>query len=102
MTLFLNAIGWKYLSFNDLVFISAMSGAVFMIMAWLADLLMEQRSFGVVLNTILLAIGAVLGLAGLAWLEIPPTRKDFLPALFACGVSAVVFLVALAAMKRTV
>ena len=99
---FLHTIGWRFLSSGDLFFIALMGGSVFMIMAWLADVLMQQLSFGVIGNMILLICGAILGLAIMVWIGMPPTRRDFLPALFACGISAILMLVVFAAVKRAV
>jgi uncharacterized membrane protein YeaQ/YmgE (transglycosylase-associated protein family) len=99
---FLHAIGWRFLSSGELFFIALMGGGVIMISAWLADLLMQEFSFGVIGNMILLICGAILGLAIMVWIGMPPTRRDFLPALIASGVSATLMLVVFAAMKRAV
>lgn len=96
------ASGIKYMSTGDIVIILGMSSGIFMIMAWLADLLMARLSFGVMLNTILLMIGAVIGFAVLVFLGMPPTRRDYLTAVFVCGTSGFVFLMLLASMKRAV
>jgi uncharacterized membrane protein YeaQ/YmgE (transglycosylase-associated protein family) len=99
---FLHAIGWRYMSTGDILFIAAMAGSVFLIMAWLTDILMERLSFGVIMNTLLMAFGAALGLMALVWLDMAPTRRDYLPAIFACGLSAILTLMLLAAFKRAV
>ncbi len=95
-----NAIGWKYISQEELLFFMGLASAVFLVMAYLMDVLMSRLSFGIIMNTMLLVLGAGLGLLGMIWFEMPPTRKDFLPTLFACGVSAVTLLVIMAAFKR--
>lgn len=94
------ASGLKHMRTSDILIILGMASGIFMIMAWLADLLMERLSFGVILNTILLMVGAVLGFAILVWLGMPPTRRDYLTAVFVCGMSGFVFLMALASLKR--
>ena len=99
---FLHAVGWRFLSSGELFFIALIGGSVFMIMAWLADVLMEKLSFGVIGNMILLICGAILGLAIMVWIGMPPTRRDFLPALIASGIGATLVLVVFAAMKRAV
>jgi uncharacterized membrane protein YeaQ/YmgE (transglycosylase-associated protein family) len=98
----LTASGIKYMTTGEILTILGMSSGIFMIMAWLADLLMERLSFGVILNTILLMVGAVLGFAIMVWLGMPPTRRDYLTAVFICGLSGFIFLMALASMKRAV
>jgi uncharacterized membrane protein YeaQ/YmgE (transglycosylase-associated protein family) len=97
-----HALGWRYLSTGDIVFILAMAGAIFLILAWLTDILMERLSFGIIVNTLVMMAGAFLGLAVMVWLGFPPTRRDFLPAVFVCGTSGVLMLMLLAAFKRAV
>lgn len=98
----IHASGIKHMSTGDIVIIIGMSSGIFMIMAWLADVLMDHLSFGVILNTILLMFGAMLGFALLVWLGMPPTRRNYLPAVFVCGMSGFVLLMALASIKRAV
>lgn len=97
----INASGIKYMTTGEILIILGMSSGIFLIMAWLADLLMQRLSFGVILNTVLLMIGAALGFAILVWLGMPPTRRDYLTAVFVCGTTGFVLLMALASMKRS-
>ncbi len=100
MSLLLNSIGWKYMTTGDLIFMFCMAGGVFLVMAYLTDVLLERLSFGIIMNTILLMAGAIFGLVVLSWLGYAPTRRNFIPAIFACGMSSVLFIIVLAAMKR--
>lgn len=102
MHAFLHAIGWKALTTGDLFLIGCIGGAIFLILAWFADVLLERISFGVILNTLILIAGAVLGLFLLVQIDMAPTQKHYMHAVFACGVSAVLLLVALASMRRAV
>ncbi|MCO4052558.1 MAG: hypothetical protein HEQ16_00510 [Bosea sp.] len=95
-----HALGWRLLSTGDIVFILGMAGAVFLILAWLADILMGRLSFGLIVNTLLMMVGAFLGLAVMVWLGFPPTRRDFLPTVFVCGTSGVLMLMLFAAFRR--
>ena len=100
MSAVLNAINYKQMSGLDIFFIVVLGGGIFMIMAFLADMLMQRLSFGIVGNALLMLIGAVLGLAALVHLGMPPTRRDWMVALLVCGVSSVSVLITLAALKR--
>jgi uncharacterized membrane protein YeaQ/YmgE (transglycosylase-associated protein family) len=96
------ASGIKYMTTGEILTILGMSSGIFMIMAWLADLLMERLSFGVIINSILLMLGAIVGFAIMVWVGYPPTRRDYLSAVFICGLSGFILLMALASMKRAV
>ncbi len=99
---FLNAIGWRSLDATDLFLVGSVAGALFVIMAWIADVLMERLSLGVLMNVVVMALGAFIGLFVLVMAGFPPTRNDLLPALFSCGLGAIVALVGAASLKRTV
>ena len=94
------ASGIKYMTTSEILIILGMSSGIFMIMAYFADVLMEKLSFGIILNTVLLMVGAMLGFAILVWLGMPPTRRDYLTAVFVCGLTGFILLMALASVRR--
>ena len=98
----LHAIDWRYLSFTDLALITVIGGSVSLIMAWLTDIMMERLSLGVVLNALVIILGAVIGLSMLVWAGFPPTRQNVMLALFACWLSGILFLMLIVSFKRTV
>ncbi len=98
----LHLVGLQHAGSDTLIFIAALAFGVFLIVSWMTDMLMERLSFGIILNMILLMIGAVLGLIALGYFGMSPTRKDYLFAVFACLVSAVVVLLIPASLKRAV
>jgi uncharacterized membrane protein YeaQ/YmgE (transglycosylase-associated protein family) len=102
LTQFLNAIGWRNLDSTDLLVLGSVAGGLFVITAWIADVLMERLSLGIVLNVAVMVVGATLGLFGLVMAGFTPTRADLLPVLFASGLGAMTALVAVASFKRTV
>ncbi len=95
-------LGLRFISRDELWFLIGVSFGVFLIMAYMIDLIMERLSFGIILNTILMFIGASLGLLLLNWLGMPPNRRDFTNALLVCGLSSVLLPLFLAAFKRSV
>jgi uncharacterized membrane protein YeaQ/YmgE (transglycosylase-associated protein family) len=99
---FLGAIGWRNLSEWDLVMIAMLGGAIAMIMAFLADVLLKGRSYGLIGNGVIMVIGAVAGLFLLSVIDYAPTRRVYMHAVFGCLMSAIAMLVAAAALKRAV
>jgi hypothetical protein len=100
MDLVLHAIGWKHFTTGELALMFGLAFGVFLVMAFLMDILMEHRSFGIIGNTTILMLGAIGGLVALAYFGYPPTRREYLPALFACGISSIVMLIGMAMTKR--
>lgn len=81
--------------------IACVAGSIFMIMAWLADALLERRSFGILGNMLILIIGAFAGVFLLAQIGAAPTQRHFMHAVLVCSVTAVLLLVISAALRRT-
>jgi hypothetical protein len=102
MSEIVHLLGLRFVSRDELWFIIGVSFGVFLIMAYMIDLIMERLSFGIILNTILMFLGASLGLLCLNWLGMPPSRRDFTNALLVCGLSSVLLPLFLAAFKRSV
>lgn len=102
MHAFLHAINWKGMTNGELFVICSLFGGIFLIMAWLADVLMERISFGVIWNTIILVAGAVAGLFLLVQTGFAPTQKAYMHAVFACLSTAMAFLVLVASFRRPV
>ncbi len=102
MNAFLHAINWKGLNNGDLFMILSIGGAIFLIMAWFADALLERISFGVILNTIILAVGSAIGLFALVQLDMAPTQKNYMHAILACFASSAMLLVILSLFRRPV
>ena len=98
----INAIGWRHMSAGDIFVISGMAFGVFLIMAWLADLLLAKLSFGILANTGLLMAGAMLGFALMVWAGYPPTRRFYLIPIFVCGTTAFSLLIVFASLRRAV
>lgn len=101
MNAVLHAINWKALTDGELFLIACIAGSIFLVAAWFTDVLLEKLSFGVIGNTIILFIGAIIGLFILVHAGYPPTQRQFMHAIFACAFSAMVFLTLVAAMRRS-
>lgn len=102
MSTLMKTLGLQSQGTDTVLFVLGMACFLFMIVAWLTDELMERLSFGIIINTILLLSGAVLGLLALSWFGMSPTRQNYLFALFFCFVTAIVALLIPAAFKRAV
>jgi uncharacterized membrane protein YeaQ/YmgE (transglycosylase-associated protein family) len=99
---FLSAIGWRTLTEWDLFMIAMLGGAVAMVMAFVADIMLKSRSYGMIGNGLIMVIGAIAGLFLLSVVDFAPTRRIYMHAVFACLVSAVLLLLAAAAVRRPV
>jgi uncharacterized membrane protein YeaQ/YmgE (transglycosylase-associated protein family) len=102
MNLIMTAVGWREMTTGGMVMIAFTGGGVLLIFAYMMDVLMERFSFGIIMNALLLLVGAVLGLVILQYAGWPPTRREFVHALFLCCITAVAVLVAAASFKRAI
>jgi uncharacterized membrane protein YeaQ/YmgE (transglycosylase-associated protein family) len=99
---FLSAIGWRQLSDWDLFMIVMLGGGVTLLVAFVADMILKGRSYGIIGNSIILIAGAILGLFLLTVVDFAPNRRFYMHAVFGCLLSAVVILLGAVALRRPV
>lgn len=97
---FLAFLGLPYMDTVTLVIVLGLAFAAALISGWLADLIMDEHSFGIPMNGIVLIAGSIVGLVLLKHSGMQFKATFLVVSMICASISAVALLLLMAFLKR--